>query len=161
MAWGTPLSRCFASRRVSAWQGTIALLARLILAVQARADDWPQWLGPMRDGVWRETGIIDKFPEGGPPVRWRSPVASGYAGPAVATGKVFVTDRTLAEGTKNPKEAFPMRPFKGIPGSERVLCLNEADGKLLWKHEYDCTYTCSYPLGPCTTLGSHPKVTKR
>jgi len=133
----------------------LAPLVLLILAVHARADDWPQWLGPLRDGVWRETGIVEKFPEGGPQVRWRSAVAAGYAGPAVAVGKVFVTDRILAEGTKNPKEAFPQRPFKGIPGKERVLCLNEADGKLLWKHDYDCIYTCSYPLGPRTTPVVH------
>ena len=34
------------------------------------ADDWPQWLGPERDTVWRETGILETFPEGGPPLRW-------------------------------------------------------------------------------------------
>jgi hypothetical protein len=32
----------------------------------AQADDWPQWFGPQRDGIWRETGILEKFPEGGP-----------------------------------------------------------------------------------------------
>jgi outer membrane protein assembly factor BamB len=36
-------------------------------------------------------------------------------------------------------------------GIERVLCLNEADGKLLWKHEYDCTYTVDRASGPRTT----------
>ena len=30
------------------------------------ADDWPGWLGPQRDGVWREEGILDHFPAGGP-----------------------------------------------------------------------------------------------
>ena len=40
----------------------------------ALADDWPQWFGPEHDGVWRETGIIDKFPDGGPKVLWRTPV---------------------------------------------------------------------------------------
>jgi outer membrane protein assembly factor BamB len=117
----------------------------------APADDWPQWLGPKRDGVWRETGLVDKFPAGGPPVQWRSPVASGYSGPAVGEGKVIVTERVLAKGAKNPKESYPSRSPKGIPGSERVLCFNEADGKPLWSHEYDCPYTCSYPLGPRTT----------
>ena len=47
----------------------------------ALADDWPQWFGPEHDGVWRETGIIDKFPDGGPKVLWRTPVNRGYAGP--------------------------------------------------------------------------------
>ena len=41
------------------------------LSAVALADDWPQWLGPQRDSVWRETGIVDEFPKQGPPVRWR------------------------------------------------------------------------------------------
>jgi outer membrane protein assembly factor BamB len=140
-----------AERRLCAVGSALALFTLFGLARQAPADDWPQWLGPMRDGVWRETGIVDKFPEGGPPVRWRSSVASGYAGPAVGEGKVVVTDRVLAKGAKNPKEQYPSRSPKGIAGAERVLCFNEADGKPLWNHEYDCPYTCSYPLGPRTT----------
>ena len=48
------------------------------------ADDWPQWLGPERDTVWRETGILETFPEGGPPLRWSQPLGGGNSGPAVA-----------------------------------------------------------------------------
>ena len=55
------------------------------------ADNWPQWMGPQRDNVWREDGLLEKFPEGGPRVVWRVPVAGGYAGPAVAGDKVFVS----------------------------------------------------------------------
>src|SRR5919202_152160 len=80
-----------------------ALLAPLLLGAGARGDDWPQWLGPERDGIWRETGLVDRFPPGGPPVRWRTPIHSGYAGPAVAAGRVYVMDRVLAEGARNPK----------------------------------------------------------
>ena len=43
-----------------------------------------------RDGVWREKGILDKFPSGGPKVKWRAEVGAGYSGPAVAGGKVFL-----------------------------------------------------------------------
>ena len=135
-----------------------ALVALLVLAVSARGDDWPQWLGPKRDSVWRETGILEKFPAGGPKVRWRAPVKAGYSGPAVAGGRVYHTDRVLAEGTKNPPETSFTRP-KGIPGTERVLCFNDADGKLLWQHEYDCPYTVGYPLGPrCTPVVAGGKV---
>ena len=42
----------------------VSLLLTLTTGVAVRADDWPQWLGPQRDGVWRETGIVDKFPAG-------------------------------------------------------------------------------------------------
>src|SRR5436190_13873727 len=72
----------------------IALLAGLFgLMGLARGDDWPQWLGPKRDGIWRETGILKRFPADGPRVRWRTDIGAGYAGPAVAAGKVYVTDR--------------------------------------------------------------------
>jgi outer membrane protein assembly factor BamB len=103
----------------------------LVLGAAARADDWPQWLGPQRDGVWREAGILERFPRGGPRVRWRTPLGGGYAGPAVAAGKVFVTDRRA--------------------GQERILCLEEKSGKVLWVHAYDCRYRVGYPAGPRAT----------
>ena len=111
-----------------------------------RADGWPQWMGPKRDNVWREEGIVDKFPAGGPKVLWRAPVAGGYAGVAVAEGKVFVTD--FVPGGELPGDNFER---KTAAGTERVLCLDEATGKELWKHEIPVTYTISYPAGPrCT-----------
>ncbi len=124
----------------------------LLLASRARGDDWPQWMGPQRDGVWREKGILDKFPDKGPKLRWRAPVGGGYAGPAVAKGKVYVHDRVLAPGAKGP--ANPFKRGK-LPGKERVLCLDDKDGTVLWKHEYDCTYTVSYPAGPRVTPTVH------
>src|SRR3954470_13460063 len=67
------------------------------------AGDWPQWLGPGRDDVWKETGIVEKFPTGGPKILWRVPLSGGYSGPAVAGGKVFVTDYVRERG--DPKNA--------------------------------------------------------
>jgi outer membrane protein assembly factor BamB len=126
----------------------LALLTAALACGAAAADDWPQWLGPKRDGVWRETGIVATFPAKGPKIVWRTPVGDGYSGPAVAGGKVYLTDRVRPEGVK-----FSSNPFgRGqLPGKERVLCLDEATGKLLWKHEYDCPYEISYPAGPRTT----------
>ncbi len=115
---------------------------------RASADDWPQWLGPQRDGVWRETGILEKFPEAGPTRRWRTEIGAGYSGPAVAGGRVFVMDRIVPTDAPKPKSAFD---FAQIPGTERILCFNEADGHLVWKQEYDCPYTVSYAAGPRTT----------
>ena len=42
-----------------------------------KADDWPGWLGPKRDGVWREEGIIKNFPENGPKILWRIKINRG------------------------------------------------------------------------------------
>jgi outer membrane protein assembly factor BamB len=117
------------------------------------ADDWPQWLGPRRDGVWRETGIVARFPAEGPKVRWRYPIGGGYSGPAVADGKVYVSDRVLAKGISNPDNSFDRNRLNG---QERILCLDEAKGALLWQYVYECPYRISYPSGPRTT----PAVTK-
>src|SRR5437588_3296642 len=120
------------------------------------AEDWPQWLGPKGDSVWRESGIAQKFPAGGPRILWRTSIGAGYAGPAVAKGKVYVMDRQLSAGANNPADPFQ----RGIiNGSERVVCLDERSGKILWKFEYDCPYTVSYPDGPrATALVSEGKV---
>jgi outer membrane protein assembly factor BamB len=126
----------------------VALLVLPIFArASARADDWPQWLGPKRDGVWRESGILDRFPKDGPKVLWRAPIGGGYTGPAVVGDRVYVMDRQATPLAKGA-EGFGK---EGIAGKERVLCLNAADGKLVWKHEYDCTYKIYYPSGPRTT----------
>jgi outer membrane protein assembly factor BamB len=127
-----------------------SLVVLIAGASAASAEDWPQWLGPKRDGVWRETGLVEKFPTGGPKVVWREPVGVGYAGPAVAGGKVFVTDYVPAR-----KDALPASGFtKGRhAGTERVTCRAAATGKHLWTTEYPVEYTVSYPGGPrCTPL---------
>lgn len=120
----------------------------LAIAGPLRADDWPQWLGPQRDAVWRETGVMEKLPTNGPPVLWRTRIGAGYSGPAVAHGRVYVTDRQLNSGGSNPANPFERG---SIPGTERILCLSERDGTILWKHEYHCPYDISYPAGPRTT----------
>jgi outer membrane protein assembly factor BamB len=130
--------------------GFFLILAGLVAlgsAATATADDWPQWMGPKRDGVWREDGIAAKFPDGGPKVLWRAAVGGGFTGPAVADGRVYVMDRTgdvLAKGKESPGKG-------GLKGKERVLCVDAADGKPVWTHEYDCDYRVLYPSGPRTT----------
>jgi len=135
------------------------LIASLLFGVSiigpARADDWPQWLGPRRDGVWREAGVVKAMPEGGLPVRWRAAVKGGYAGPAVANGRVYLADYDVREGlVSNDPGARTL-----LDGRERLLCFDAATGKLLWKHEYDCPYSISYAAGPrCTPTVVDGKV---
>ncbi|MCA9270257.1 MAG: PQQ-like beta-propeller repeat protein, partial [Planctomycetales bacterium] len=119
----------------------------LLAAAGAVADDWPQWAGPHRDSVWRETGVVKEFPQDGLPIVWRSPVGLGYAGPAVAAGRAFVMDYSPSEGEVSNNPTARAR----LQGKERVLCFSAKDGKPLWQHEYDCAYEISYPSGPrCT-----------
>jgi outer membrane protein assembly factor BamB len=129
------------------WSGSLALPA-------AAADDWPQWMGPDRDNTWKETEVLTQLPEGGPNVLWRQSLAGGYAGPAVADGRVFVTDYVTADDVQVPN--FERKQFTGI---ERVHCLDQASGETLWKHEYPVKYTVSYPAGPrCTPLVDGERV---
>lgn len=65
------------------------------------ADDWPRWLGPEGDSTWRESGILNKIPEGGLKYNWWYPVGLGYAGPAIANGKVYVMDYIKTSGDIN------------------------------------------------------------
>ncbi|NQV28671.1 MAG: PQQ-like beta-propeller repeat protein [Rhodopirellula sp.] len=104
-------------------------------------------MGPNRDDDWTETGIIETFPESGLEFLWRKPVSGGFAGPAVASGRVYVTDYRRSSGDDRPA------PTKrnDLQGKERVICLDAKTGEEIWKHEYDCNYTISYPAGPrCT-----------
>lgn len=108
-----------------------AYLAQALLATAGHADDWPQWLGPQRDGIYRESGVIESIPIEGLPLRWRVRVGTGYSGPVVAGGRVYVTDRKL-----NPEV-------------ERLLCVDEATGELLWVNSHACDYqNMEYGNGP-------------
>ena len=87
------------------------------------ADDWPQWRGPERDGVWREKGIVQRFPSSELPARWCAEIAAGYNGPTVAGGRVYVTDRVT------------------VPAQiERVHCFDAMTGEEIWSHAYPCVY---------------------
>ncbi|MEM0926574.1 MAG: PQQ-binding-like beta-propeller repeat protein, partial [Planctomycetota bacterium] len=128
----------------------------------ASADDWPQWLGPQRDSVWREAGIIEKFPNDGLTPRWVTKIGSGYSGPAVADGIVVVLDRVAsdAEGETIEQDKPPLNGNfvrKRLAGQERVVGIRESDGTIVWEHSYDCMYTSAstYAIGPRATATIH------
>ncbi len=114
-------------------------LAVVVAPLLASAADWPEWRGAGRIGVWTESGIVDAFPKDGLKVTWRVPVRGGFAGPAVAAGRVFVSDFQRGEGKT---------------GRERALCVDEQSGKVLWQHEWDADYSGlagQYAIGPRAT----------
>lgn len=105
----------------------------------ARGDDWPQWRGPKRDGVWRETGIVERFDKPALEPVWRAEIGGGYCGPTVAEGRVFVTDRLV-----DPKQI------------ERVHCFDAAAGTPIWSLSYDCPYVgVDYDAGPRASVTVH------
>lgn len=107
----------------------IALLAVPLLAIPLRAEDWPQWRGPRRDGAWTETHILKSFPSGGLKIRWRVGVGAGFSSPVVSRGRVFLSD------------VLPASP----KAQERMLCSDAASGKPLWVYSYEADYPATAP----------------
>ncbi len=107
------------------------------LMAMAHADDWSQWRGSARDGVWHEKGTLESFPAGGLKTRWRVPIGGGVSSPVVAQGRVYVTD-SLEEKPK---------------AWERVHCFAEKSGELLWSHSYEANYNPKYVFQPKSKSG--------
>lgn len=89
-----------------------ALVAACALAPDSF--DWPQWQGPHRDEICRETGLLHKWPEAGPPLLWKATgLGEGYSTPSVAGGRMFT--------------------MGNVGGDERVMALDaNSEGKQLW-----------------------------
>jgi hypothetical protein len=92
-----------------------ALVSSLTSVVATRApDDWPQWRGPNRDGVSAEKGLLKDWPQGGPPLAWRTTGAGeGYSSMAISQGRMFTLG---ARGN-----------------TEYVIAFDAASGKKLWE----------------------------
>ncbi|MBT3383568.1 MAG: PQQ-binding-like beta-propeller repeat protein [Prolixibacteraceae bacterium] len=98
----------------------------------ANSQDWPDWRGANRDGTWNETGIIEKFDSETIKTKWSVPIGSGYCGPTVSNGKVYLSDLLV-------------KPSQ----TEGVLCFNEKTGEKIWEFRYECIYEgVGYPAGP-------------
>ncbi len=138
------------------------VLMILLLGTAALAADWPQWQGPDRDNVSKETGLLQDWPKGGPKFVWSTDIlGSGYSGPAVVGDRVFILGSdgkqdfaiALDANDKGKKVwAVPIGPFvpnrygsgpRGTPtvdgdilyalGSAGQLhCLRVADGSRVW-----------------------------
>jgi outer membrane protein assembly factor BamB len=91
------------------------------------ADDWPQFLGPRRDGVSSEKGLLSAFPKTGPTVVWQRDVGDGFSGPVINGNRLIL--------------------FHRVDNEEVVECLNAATGKEQWKFAYPCTYQDNYSKG--------------
>ena len=120
---------------------TTCLGVVLILSAGPSAEDWHQWRGVDRIGVWTETGVVETLPDR-LVVKWRAPVNSGYSGPAVADGRVFVTD-----WAEDPES-------RTMDGTERVIALDERTGTVQWTRGWPTSYRMlqvSYANGPRAT----------
>ena len=115
-----------------------ARLSALILTAglfAAHAADWPRFLGPNDNGTSPETGLLDSFPAGGPPILWQNKIGTGYSAPSVRDGKLVLYHR--------------------LGNEEIVEAMDPGTGKSLWRQANPTTYVDPYGYnnGPrCTPL---------
>ena len=95
----------------------------LITTTYLSAEDLPQWRGINLDAGLNDSGVIDTFPDEGLTMKWSAPVRGGFAGPAVADGRVFVLDYQETPESRT------------MDGHERLVVFDEETGALLWQQE--------------------------
>src|SRR5450755_3456330 len=115
-------------------------LCGLALAGFAAAADWPQWRGPNRDDISKETGLLQTWPKDGPPLAWRvKGLGGGYSTPTIAAGRIYGmsyrgSDEVVwALDEKDGKEQWavtidPASKNIGSPGQEGSRCSPTVDG---------------------------------
>lgn len=99
------MSRCF----------LVGPLLSALLSLSGAAADWPQWRGPERNGISKETGLLKEWPKEGPKLLWQvKEIGDGYSTPAVVGERLFLISN---QGIDN----------------EYVHALSTTDGKEIWK----------------------------
>ncbi len=114
----SPDSDCRRTRQLGASVRLLALCVLWVIGVGAQ--DWPQFRGPDRDGVYSGRPTIAAFPASGPEVVWERFVGAGFSAPATAGGRLVI--------------------FHRLGSQEVVEAVSTGDGSGLWKFSYDTTY---------------------
>lgn len=141
----------------------VPTVGRLLVLGLLLGADWPQWLGPDRNGSSPETGLSTDWPKEGPKVLWKAPGGDGYSSVAVAAGRAFTLvqrgddELAIALDAVSGKELWATRSGpaylnkfgngpRSTPAIDRgfvyvqsvtgpLLCLEADSGKVVWQHD--------------------------
>lgn len=110
------------SRKRSLRRGQLFCLASiaLLVAIRMAAEDWPQYLGPDRNGVYEGPALAETWAKDGPRVVWRKPVGAGFSGPVVAQGHLIL--------------------FHRVMNNEVVESFDARTGESQWRYSYPTSY---------------------
>ncbi|HPF03474.1 MAG TPA: PQQ-binding-like beta-propeller repeat protein, partial [Bacteroidales bacterium] len=103
----------------------ISAVFLLLAVMNCNAQDWPQFLGPDRNNISDQKGLLRSWPQSGPEVLWTSSLGPGYGGPVIRDGKVYLLDRDDTTG-------------------DIMRCFDFGNGKELWRFSYDAPGSVSY-----------------
>ena len=150
------------------------LLLLLLSSLMRAGDDWPQWRGIERDGKSPETGLLQKWPDGGPPLVWKSDgLGAGYSTVSVSQGRIFTlgqrgdTEYVMALDAATGKKVWETAAGgayrerrgdgpRGVPTVEaerlwavtadgKLVCLDTKTGKQIWKADFVSQYGGEVP----------------
>ena len=113
-----PLQRSFA--QLLLWVWFVAIVVTRLSSSCAVAGDWPQILGPHRNGHAENERLLPQWPADGPAVAWRHKIGGGFAGPAVVGQEVYVFHRT--------------------GDTERLEMLDARSGQAVWNVDFPASY---------------------
>lgn len=105
--------------------------AAVVCADAVPADDWPQFLGPERNGTSTETGLLQSLKSGSVKTLWQVPLGTGMSGIAISGGRAFTLFQTETE--------------------QFAVALDAATGKQIWKTSLAPAYENSMGNGPRAT----------
>lgn len=104
----------------------VSVVVLLVSIANVYAQDWPQYLGPNRNDISAQKGILRTWPQQGPEVLWTVGVGVGFGGPVVKGGKVYLLDRDDKVGDK-------------------LRCFDLSSGKELWNFGYEAPGSVQFP----------------
>jgi outer membrane protein assembly factor BamB len=110
----------------TSWKAIRLFIFFIVHSAIVTAQDWPQFLGPDRNSISPQTGLLRSWPENGPEVLWSVNIGLGYGGPVVKNGKVYLLDRE-----------------DGV--CDIMRCFDLQTGKELWRFSYDAPGTLPFP----------------
>ncbi|HMJ90576.1 MAG TPA: PQQ-binding-like beta-propeller repeat protein [Candidatus Acidoferrum sp.] len=117
----------------------------IFISISARAEDWPNWRGPQRNGISTESNWRDTWPADGPPIAWKAQIGLGFSSFVVADGRVFTMGHANDQDT--------------------VWCFDADSGKVIWKHSYPSELGDKFfeggTTGTPTVVGEHLFVLSR
>jgi outer membrane protein assembly factor BamB len=101
-------------------RGIRSVLLLVVVAGGTVSADWPQFLGPDRNGVYRGPALAESWPAKGPTVAWRKTIGQGFAAPVVVQNRLILFHRQGAQ--------------------EIVEALDASTGASVWRYQYATTY---------------------
>ncbi|MCP3978856.1 MAG: PQQ-binding-like beta-propeller repeat protein [bacterium] len=122
-------------RALTVFGALLVALTALQIGAKSRTEDWPQFRGPNRDGISRETGLRSSWPEDGPKELWRVALGEGYSGISIVGDRIYTMDAADNDGTP----------------TEFAVAFDAKSGSELWRRPVGEKYDTQFGNGPRST----------